>query len=127
MHGNEWLLDEIATGLQKLACLSLDRTPAAELLTATARVWHEAITDGRAFDEQRDSPRIRQAFRTLAATREQWPAPRHLVEALPKIEQGAIGYEVKPVSRDEAAKRMAEIRAELERVDGKTAAAGSDA
>lgn len=130
----EWLLVEILTGLQKLACLSLDRTPAAELLTATARVWHEAITDGRAFDEQRDAPRIRQAFRTLANTREQWPAPKHLIDALPKIEQGAIGYEVKPASPEEAARRMAEIRATLDLgdhivkpVDGKSAAAGADA
>jgi len=29
----DWILDEVATGLQKLYLLSLDRTPAAELLT----------------------------------------------------------------------------------------------
>lgn len=123
-HEPKWLLIELGKGLQKLATLSLDRTPAAELLTATARVWHEAITDGRAFDEQRDAPRIRQSFRTLANTREQWPAPKHLIEALPKIEQGAIGYEVKPVSREEADRRMAEIRATL---SGRERAAGPDA
>jgi hypothetical protein len=34
----DWLLTEVATGLQKLMTLSLDRTPAANLITATARV-----------------------------------------------------------------------------------------
>lgn len=109
-NDNDWLLVEIATGLQKLTALSLDRTPAAEMLPGTAHAWLEAVTEGREFKPERDTPRIRAAFRSLATTRETWPAPKHLIDALPRIEQSAIGYEVKPVSREEADRRMAEIR-----------------
>ena len=71
------------TGLQKLACLSLDRTPAAEILTGTAQAWIEALTDGRAWDEERDAARVRRAFVTLARTCRRWPAPAEFVDALP--------------------------------------------
>lgn len=111
---NTWLLVEIATGLQKLAALSLDRTPAAELLTATAKVWYEAITDGLTYDQARDTARIQQAFRTLAHTRESWPAPKHLLDAMPRIEQQSLGYEVKPTSPEEASKILDRLRREVE-------------
>ena len=124
---DQWLHNEILDGLSKLLCLRLQGTPPDDLIEGTAAAWYEAITDGRTFDVLVDAPRFRRAFLTLMATRESWPAPKHFIEALPRVEQAAIGYEAKPVSRDEAAKRMAEIRAEFERVDGKTAAAGSDA
>lgn len=81
----DWLLSEIATGLQKLLVLSLERSPASELIAGTACAWHEALTVGTTWDEKRDAERIRTAFRTLAATRTHWPAPRHLLEVLPRI------------------------------------------
>jgi hypothetical protein len=77
-------------------------------------MWREAVTTGREWEQQRDAPRIRQAFVTLATTRETWPAPRHFLDALPRIEQRAIGYEVKPVSREQAEARLAEIRRVLD-------------
>ena len=115
-HGNEWLLVEIATGLQKLACLSLDRTPAAELLAGTAHAWMEAVTANNAFERDRDAHRIRKAFVTLATTRDHWPAPRHFLDALPRVETAAIGYEVKPASKEEADAAMAKIRSLLKDV-----------
>lgn len=75
--------------------------------------WVEVARQGRSWDEQRDTPRIRQAFVTLASTREQWPAPRHFLDALPRIETAAIGYEVKPATKEEADAAMATIRAML--------------
>lgn len=96
--------------MQKLFCLGLERTPAAEVIPGTAQAWHEALTGGRKWDEARDTPRIRAAFRTLAATRDSWPAPRHFLDALPRVEQAGIGYEVKPASRAEAEAAMAKIR-----------------
>lgn len=111
---HDWMLDEIATGLQKLYLLSLDRTPAAELLTGTAQSWLEALTEGREWDEQRDTQRIREAFVTLARTREQWPAPRHFLDVLPHVQQQRLGYEVKPASKEEAAAAMARIRQMLD-------------
>jgi hypothetical protein len=49
--------------------------------------WHEAVTSRRSWDQARDTPRIRQAFVTLAATRRQWPAPADFVDALPPAPQ----------------------------------------
>lgn len=89
-HDNEWLLLEIATGLQKLSTLSLDRTPAAEILVGTAGTWLEVLTFDRVWDEARDAPRVRAAFITLARTREAWPAPKLLIEALPPSKQVAL-------------------------------------
>ena len=109
----EWLLDEIAEGMQKLFCLGLERTPAAEVIPGTAQAWHEALIASRKWDERRDADRIRAAFTTLATVRESWPAPRHFLDALPQVGQAAIGYEGKPASRAEAAAAMARCRAML--------------
>lgn len=106
----DWILDEIATGLQKLYLLSLDRTPAAELLAGTAQAWCEAITTGKRWEESRDLPRFRAAFVTLAQTRTSWPAPMHFLDALPRVELAALSYEVKPASREDAAAAMRRIR-----------------
>lgn len=107
LHDNKWLLVEVATGLQKLSCLSLDRTPAAEVLSGTAQAWLEAITDGRAWDRNRDTERVAAAFRTLARTSRRWPSPADFLDALPDVPAPlAIAYERKPAS--EAAKRACE-------------------
>jgi hypothetical protein len=107
-------MDEVLTGLQKLCPLSLDGTPAAEVLPGTALSWHEAITTGRDWDKVRDAPRIRAAFITLANTRERWPAPKHFLDALPRVEQRAVGYEIKPLTPAEAERRVAELRRMLD-------------
>lgn len=97
----------MATGLQKLSCLSLDRTPAAEVLSGTAQAWVEAITDGRAWDRSRDAERVATAFRTLARTSRRWPSPADFLDALPDVPAPlAIAYERKPAS--DAAKRACE-------------------
>lgn len=82
----EWLKTEILTGLQKLLCLGLERTPATDLLQGTAMAWVEVMAQGRAWDRARDTPRIRTAFVTLAANRGSWPAPRDFLAALPPAE-----------------------------------------
>lgn len=81
-----WIEREIATGFQKLWLLSLDRTPAAEMAEGAVFAWREAVTENRMFEEQRDAPRFRKAFATLAATCRHWPTPRDFLDALPPIE-----------------------------------------
>jgi hypothetical protein len=110
----DWLAIELLNGLTKLLSLGLDRTPASDVIEITVGTWHEAITTGRVFDQSRDTPRVRAAFVTLAQTAERWPQPRHFLDALPRIEQAALRYEVKPVSPEEAERRMAEIRKTLD-------------
>ena len=106
----DWLAIEILTGIQKLLCLGLDRTPATDLIDGTVMAWHEAITVGRTFDQQRDTGRIRSAFVTLASTRETWPTPKHFLDALPRVEQAALAYEVKPATKEQAAAALAKIK-----------------
>lgn len=82
-----WLKTELLTGFQKLLCLNLDRTPAAEIIPGTVEAWCEALTDSRLWDQDRDTARIRQAFLTMAKTRRTWPAPVDFLESLPNIRQ----------------------------------------
>lgn len=69
--------------MSKLLCLSLERSPAADMIAGTAAAWVEAVTFGRDWVESRDRQRFRAAFVTLANTREQWPAPKHFIESMP--------------------------------------------
>lgn len=83
-----WLQLEILNGLQQLQCLNLEHSPASDVLPGTARAWAQAlITSDRYWERERDTPRVRRAFTTLAANRTHWPAPRHLIEAMPTSTQ----------------------------------------
>lgn len=62
--------------------LSLDRTPAAELLGETAITWADALWAGRAWHDS-DDARIAEAFRRLSGAQRQWPAPADFLAALP--------------------------------------------
>lgn len=103
----DWFAIEILTGLQKLACCSWERTPAAEVLPGTAQIWIEALTHGRSWDEGRDASRIRGAFLTLANTRTVWPGPVHFLQALPDSTQLRIaGPGERPVDPPELVKEL---------------------
>jgi len=108
--------------------MSLERTPAADMIAGTALAWTEVVADGREFDQALDAPRFRTAFRTLAATHRHWPAPRDFVEALgsTRREVPALTKQHIPARPEVVAAAAAEI-AEAFRMDGKTAAAGPDA
>ena len=80
----DWLMIELRDGLRKLVSLSLESPPSAGLIGATLLTWAETLTAGRAWDEGRDAPRIRTAFRTLAARCRRWPVPADFFDALPK-------------------------------------------
>jgi hypothetical protein len=70
-----------------MVLLSLDRSPPLDILSrGTLPAWVEAISTGRAFDEQRDVPRFRAAFTTLQVRCTRWPAPREFIDALPHLE-----------------------------------------
>lgn len=86
----DWFHDEILDGLTKLMSLSLDRTPAFDMIQMTAATWVEATTMRRVWDRDRDTTRIRAAFRTLALTREAWPMPRHFIDVLPQTKTMAL-------------------------------------
>lgn len=77
------------TGFQKLYCLGLERTPAAEILPGTAKVWVETLADRFDWSRERDAPRIRRAFVVLAGTRRNWPLPQDFMDALPPADSQA--------------------------------------
>lgn len=106
-----WIHDEILDGLSKLMCLSLDRTPAADMIAGTAMAWGDALTDGRVWDQQLDAPRFRKAFTKLAQTRQAWPAPAHFLEAMPPREQLALTKQ--PIT---SAPDSPQVRAMLDRI-----------
>jgi len=56
-----------------------------ETIAGTGAAWFEALEHGRAWNEERDVPRIREAFTKLMGTSTQWPSPAKLIESLPAI------------------------------------------
>lgn len=82
---NDWLLAEILAGMQRLMCLSLDHTPAAEVIAGTAAAWREAMGDQRDWQMRRDTVGVREAFARLARSRTRWPAPANFLQALPPL------------------------------------------
>ena len=79
-----WFRREIADGLSALYALMLDGHPAADILSRTADVWETALWKGRAWDADLDPPRLREAFRRLAASAQRWPHPAQLIDRLPQ-------------------------------------------
>ena len=94
------------------------------MIEGTAAIWIRAITEGKAYDQDMDTPRIRKAFVTLAATRTTWPAPLHFVECLPPREQLQLTRESRKADPERAAAAMAEVESLL--THGKGAAAGGE-
>lgn len=90
--------------------------------------WVDALTHNRTFDRDRDVPRFRKAFRTLAGQRRTWPAPADFMEAFhaTRPEVQLLTKQVIPADPQRAAAAMAEIGESL-RMDRKSAAAGPDA
>lgn len=79
-----WLVAEMAEGLQRLVLLRLEGAASADSIAGVALAWADAMmVAGISWDERLDSPRIKMAFRLLAARLERWPAPKHLLEVLP--------------------------------------------
>lgn len=79
---DDWLSDEIITGLQKLVLLRLPGAPPEDAVVGTVEVWIEALTYRRQWDESLDRPRIRRAFALLCGGSDSWPSPKMLVDGL---------------------------------------------
>lgn len=79
----EWLRSEVLDGLCKLVTLSLERTPAVDVIAGTAETWMEAICHRREWHEAQDRMRVRRSFATLASTSTSWPTPKLFLDSLP--------------------------------------------
>nr|VFK15028.1 MAG: hypothetical protein BECKLPF1236B_GA0070989_107121 [Candidatus Kentron sp. LPFa] len=77
----DWLLSEIARGLQKLLLQRLPGAPPEDAIIGTCHVWREAFVSRRiAWEEALDRQRIAAAFSALLRSAEQWPMPKTLFE-----------------------------------------------
>lgn len=109
----DWYTNEIIDGLTKLMSLSLDRTPASDLVQITAATWIDATSYDRDWQQERDTPRIRGAFSTLARTSDSWPSPRKFLEALPPPTQMRLaGTGERPFDPPELRKVMQSLKPE---------------
>ena len=80
----DWFHNTIVSGVQQLHVLSLQGTPAAETVTLTAQVWIDTLWNmPRSWDEDRDAPRLRDAFRSIAQRVDRWPAPKAVLDNMP--------------------------------------------
>ncbi|RPE72519.1 hypothetical protein EDC62_0210 [Tibeticola sediminis] len=79
-----WLVAEVAEGIQRLLVLRLEGCPPADAVEAVALAWADALmVRGGRWDAQLDAPRIRAAFRSLAAHADRWPAPAAIWQHVP--------------------------------------------
>lgn len=108
----DWFAHAITTGLQKLFCLRLPGSPSVDMAPGTVGAWIDALTFNRVWHEERDGPRIVQAFRALAATETEWPSPADLIRNLPRVDE-LPALPAKVVSDEVAQENIRKIRAML--------------
>jgi hypothetical protein len=110
----DWLLQEVAAGLQRLILLALEGGPALESIEGVALAWADAcLCWPIAWDEAQDAPRLRLAFRQLAASVKRFPSPVQLREVLPPRQAPPQLAPPEP-NAALAARIQAEIRSVLE-------------
>nr|VFJ90861.1 MAG: hypothetical protein BECKLFY1418A_GA0070994_101339 [Candidatus Kentron sp. LFY] len=124
---DDWLLNEVSIGLEKLFLLRLPGTPPSDAIEGTALAWRTAFGMKRiAWDEALDRERVVAAFDDMLLCRE-WPSPAVFFDHLesrpsppalppPRIDPAkreAISKEFRALSRkmrmDHAAERAADL------------------
>ena len=111
----QWMLSEVAGGLQRLVLLALPGTPAAETIEGTARAWADAFWHAPpAWDRDLDAPRIAAAFRSIGHRLERFPTPRAILEAMPpRPSQPTLPEpEISEAQRRKNLRRIAQIMTE---------------
>jgi hypothetical protein len=108
----DWLTREVAQGHQALIVLRLEGCPAADTVGAVLDVWLVALRARQAWDEERDAPRIRQAFALLAGRVSRWPAPAALLESLPALPP-VVALPKPGPDKQRAAKEIERLRAAI--------------
>lgn len=78
----DWLRSAIADGLAALVALGRDGTPAADVITRTADVWHHVLA-GSCNIEAVDSRRVKEGFSGLIKAVESWPEPKAIWKHMP--------------------------------------------
>lgn len=80
-----WLEATVRRGLSKLYCLSLEKTPAIDMLDGAVSAWITAITATKAWS-QSDEDRLEEGFNVLMTRTKKWPSPAEFLECVPRRE-----------------------------------------
>lgn len=84
-NSNAWLTTTIEQGLAYLLLANLPYSPTVDTVRGVAMVWIDAAQRFGLLEADRDKPRIEEAFRSMAASCRQWPAPSELRDYLPEL------------------------------------------
>jgi biotin operon repressor len=80
----QWLENAVIVGLQELLVLRLERAPAADTINAVVDVWlHALMTANTTWVSALDAWRVANGFAVLLRARDEWPAPKALLDAMP--------------------------------------------
>ena len=104
---------EVKVGLQRLVCLRLESTPAADVLALTGRIWIDTMRKLPIdWNEELDKGRITASFDLLIRQSARWPAIKHLIDNLPKrAKLPALPPPIiTPAQRKEGKQKINEIR-----------------
>lgn len=108
--------------LQYTLTLRLDYAPAADAIEGTMMAWQTTFDNlPWAWDEERDSQRLKQAFATFWANAERFPTPRLIIDSLPPALPSAVlllPHNPTPEQKEQGRQRIQEILSHLTK--GKT-------
>lgn len=115
-----WFSTSIREGLARTYTLSLDGSPAAEMVGATTATWIDDLWHDRRYawaDEGVDPARIAAAFRTIRQTARRWPGLDEFHRALPPPpERAALKHQ--PCTPEQAAANLKRLNALVGEVFG---------
>lgn len=86
MNRDAWFNNAIIEGLQKLVTLRLENTPPMETIQLTASTWQEILWPKKRWHQQIHQRRIESAFTQMMGNINKWPAPKDLLDYMPKGE-----------------------------------------
>ena len=76
----------LVSGIQHMFAMRLPGHPPLDAADGTYQAWIAAFDSlPIAWDDERDVPRIRQAFGALWATVDRWPTPKMLIACIPPV------------------------------------------
>ena len=108
-----WFHNAIVDGVQLVYSLALPGCPAGEVLPLTTTGWIEVLWRGAAWDAELDARRVPLAFFSLARACDRWPAPKQLLDHLPRRpDMLAIAESAPPITAERRA-ALAELRRRL--------------
>ena len=116
----EWFSTSIREGLARTYTLSLDGSPAAEMVGATTATWIDDLWHDRRYawaDAQIDATRIANAFRTIRHTARRWPNLDDFHRALPPPPE-APALKHQPCSPEQAAANLKRLHEMVDEVFG---------